>query len=87
MQEKLLSEILQKRNFILDFEDSFHKRYIKKIGVLIIQIEILFSDYYLYINKFNKKKFLLYKSSSCNKFTNKIENILDKFEDLLNTIK
>lgn len=89
MKEKLLKEILLKRNFILEVEDpKFITRYTKKIGVLIINIIIICNnEYFLYVDKFNCKKFMLYKNKSCNKFTSNIENILDKFEDLLEVIK
>lgn len=89
MKEKLLKEILLKRNFVLEVEDpNFITRYTKKIGVLIINIIIICgNEYCLSIDKFNCKRFLIYKNKSCNKFTSNIENILDKFEDLLETIK
>lgn len=89
MKEKLLKEILLKRNFILEVEDPrFITRYTKKIGVLIINIIIVCNtEFFIYIDKFNCKKFLIYKNKSCNKFINNVENILDKFEALLETIK
>ena len=78
---------LTTRGFKKENEDVFIKRWIKRVGVMLIQVEIFGDLYLIYLNKYNAKKFLLYKTNKPLRFVKNFSIIIDTFESALEVLQ